>query len=458
MPTLTAGEIARATGGVLVAGNPSVPFTSFSTDTRSLRPGDFFFPLRGEKFDGHDFLHDARARGARGLVSHRDVEDLRLFDVAILVKDTTYALQELARHVRKSNNMTVVGITGTTGKTSTKDFTAALLGPRALKSEGNLNNLYGLPVSLLRVTGRETYAVLEMGMSTPGEIRRLCEIASPSVGVVTNVSPVHMETMKTLGNVARAKAELLEALPAGGLAVVNGDDPWVMRIARRFSGRILRYGYHGANRYRAGNVRILGAGGMTFTLMVGKTRYPARARIIGKHALANLLAAVAVADGLGVPIRTILGRMKRIRPVLLRGEVLRLRNGAIVLNDAYNSNPRAMEAAVEMLRMYPCRRRRILVAGDMLELGAKSRQYHLDAGRMVGRSRLSTLLTVGKQAVLFAQGARRAGFRGEIQSFDNAVQVGEFLKGYLANGDVVVIKGSRGIATERAISVLTGGV
>lgn len=457
MPTLTLQEIRDGTGGIILAGHPETPFSAFTIDSRAAAPGDFFFAIRGRSYDGHDFIRDAVARGARGLAAHRDMDEIRLFEAAIMVKDTTRALQDLARWLRARSGLTVIGITGTTGKTTTKDFVAALLGRCALKSEGNLNNQYGLPLSLLRYQPSHTHAVLEMGMSTRGEIRHLCEIAAPSVGVVTNISPVHLESLESIQNVAMAKAELIEALPTNGLAIVNGDDPLVLKIARRFRGRTITYGLKAGNRYRAANVRFLGARGMSFTLVAGSRRHATSARVIGRHSLANLLAAVAVADALGVPMDAILRRVKSLRPAGLRGEVLELPGGIVILNDAYNSNPRALQAAVEMLSEFPCRGRRVLVAGDMLELGKESRLYHLRAGRMIGKQQktISALVTVGPAAALFADGARREGFDGDVRSFRDAADAGTFLKGYLQRGDVVLIKGSRGIALERVIEGLT---
>lgn len=455
MPTLTLQQIQAGTGGIILSGRNDGAFTRFTIDSRAAGPGDFFFAIKGRSLDGHDFLSDAVSKGARGLAAHRDMDELRLFPAVIMVKDTTRALQDLASWVRRQSDVTVIGVTGTTGKTTTKDFIAALLGKHVLKSEGNLNNQYGLPLSLLRLQPKQSYAVLEMGMSTPGEIASLCQISAPSVGVVTNISPVHLETMGSIRNVALAKAELLDALPRDGLAVINGDDPWVVRMSRRFKGRILSYGFQEHNRYRAARVRFLGVRGMSFTLVVGSRRFLVTARVIGKHALANLLAAVAVADGLGVPIPTVLRRIPSVRPAGLRGEIVKLPNGALVLNDAYNSNPRALRAAVEMLAGFPCRGRRVLVAGDMLELGGQSRALHAQAGRFIGsQKKIAMLITVGPQATLLAEGARRASYRGEIQSFRNAGDAAAFLKTHAQRGDVILVKGSRGIALERAIEAL----
>lgn len=455
MPVLTLSDISAGTGGIILSGRDDQTFSTFSIDSRTVAPGAFFFAIKGRHYDGHDFLYDAIAKGARGLAAHRDMDELRIFPNVVMVKDTLKSLQELARWVRARSSTTVIGVTGTTGKTSTKDFIATLLGKNALKSEGNLNNQYGLPLSILKLKQGQTHAVLEMGMSTPGEIKRLCQIAQPNVGVVTNISPVHMQTMKTIDNVARAKAELIEALPKDGLAILNGDDPRVMKISKRFRGRKLTYGFGAGNRYRATRLRCLGTRGMKFTLTIGSRRATVTAHVLGRHSVSNLLAAVAVADAMGVPMKTIVRRLHSVRPAQLRGEVVKLPNGALLLNEAYNSNPRALEAAVETLVSFPCKGRRVLVAGDMLELGKRSRLMHLESGRQIGRQRgLHALITVGGEAAAFAEGARKMGFRGEMKSFRDASQTGEFLRNTLQPGDVVVVKGSRGVALEKIIDLL----
>ncbi|HZO08898.1 MAG TPA: UDP-N-acetylmuramoyl-tripeptide--D-alanyl-D-alanine ligase, partial [Myxococcota bacterium] len=408
---LSLQSVVEATGGRRVTGAAAQPIlTSVSIDSRTLEPGALFVAIRGPRFDGHDFLAEAHARGARAALVERDAPaplELPL----VRVPDTTQALADLARHVRRSAALPVVAVTGSVGKTTTKDMTAELLGARGpvLKTEGNLNNQYGLPLTLLRLEPRHTAAVLELGMSAAGEIRALTTLAEPDVAVITRIAPVHLEFFASLDAIADAKAEILEGLRPAGTAVLNGDDPHLRRVGERFAGRTVWFGRDrsfdvSAERWRGT------AFGMRFDLRVAGRSLDVALPLAGPHFVENFLAAAAAAHVLGISPETIADKALRLKPARHRGELLRLGQGVIVLDDCYNSSPMALEAAVVALGLVPGLRR-VAVVGDMLELGATGKALHREAGRALA-GRVDVLAGIGPLSREIVEGARAAGFTG----------------------------------------------
>src|ERR1700722_2395377 len=349
----------------------------YSIDSRTVGAGQLFFAVKGERLDGHDFVQQALEKGAVAAVVRADQLGRYANKARLLaVEDALVALQTLAKAVRKLWGKTLVGVTGSAGKTTTKEVIAHVLsaGFRVLKSEGNFNNHFGLPLMLLKLEPGYDVAVIEMGMSHAGEIRALATIANPEVGVVTNVAPVHLEFFDSLAGIARAKYELIESLPASGTAVLNSDDEYVSQFGRGFKGRVVTYGTRVIADVRAENIRPQGSAGSEFELVMGNVRERVKLALVGEHNILNALAAVAVAIEKGLKPAEAVAALATLAPSDKRGEVLQLGN-ITVINDCYNSNPKALHAMIDALAAMPAKRR-IVVAGEMLELGPAAEEMH----------------------------------------------------------------------------------
>lgn len=453
---LSAGEVARLVAGSVASGHPHAQVEGFSIDSRRVEPGQLFFAIVGPRHDGHHFVSQAIARGACGIVASSDVAvgtDVFLVRVA----DTTRALQDLAAAIRDRAGVQVVAITGSTGKTTTKDAAAAAIATRhrVLKSEGNLNNHYGLPLSLLRL-GDESVAVLEMGMSAPGEIARLCEIAKPDVSVLTNVGEAHLEFFGTVDAIGEAKGEIFVGLKAEGVAVVNADDPLVLEQAKKFSGRKIRFGLSDDADVR-GHVASASSAGVRFTVERGPDRVDVSSPLPGRHNVYNLLAGLAAASALDVPISIAARGLTELLPAHHRGERLELPGGVVVIDETYNSNPRALRAALDLLSTEPGRRH-VAVIGDMLELGEAAEELHRQAGRDAASRGVDVLIAVGGLADCVLEGAKDAGIKtARLDAVRSAEEAGALVRGLLREGDVVLFKGSRGVGLERAIEIARKG-
>jgi len=455
MADLRLDRIAALAGGAVLQGDPALRFRAFGIDSRTTTAGELFFAVIARR-DGHDFVAEAAARGAAGAVVSRDVAPPDGRFALLKVADTVAALQALAKGVLAERPRKVVGITGSVGKTTTKDFTAALLATRfdVLKSEGNFNNHLGLALSLLRLLPDQDAAVLEMGMSAPGEIRTLTAIAPPDVAVITNVHPVHLEFLKTLEAVAAAKAEILEGLKPGGTAVLNGDDPFTARIAPVWSGRAIRFGLAPGCDIRAENVQSRGYDGFEFDVIYGGERHGVRFPFLAETAILNLLAALGTARALELPWDGLRPAIEALRPASKRGRPYRLAQGIVLIDDSYNSNPRALEAALRSYGRLPARRR-IAVLGDMLELGEAAAAYHEQAGERVAREGWDILAAVGPLAARMTAGARRAGMdSAALHAFATSEEAAPAVRALLAEGDLVLVKGSRGIRTEIVVEAI----
>lgn len=451
--TLAIDDLLAATGGRLVAGRLDRPLTGVSIDSRTIAPGELFVAIAGPRFDGHDFLQQAGSRGAAAALVHRNIEGPEELPL-VRVPDTTRGLADLARHVRLQAAVPVVGVTGSTGKTTTKEMTAALLATRGpvLKTEGNLNNQYGLPLTLLRLRPEHTAAVLELGMAAPGELAALSGIARPGVAVITNVAPVHLEFFASLDEIARAKAEILEGLEPGGVAVLNADDPRVRRIGETWGGRVVWFG-----RERACDVSAEGwrgtAHGMRFDLRLGGATVDVALPLPGPHNMMNFLAAAAVARHLGIDAAAIAEVAPRLAAAPHRGQVLRLREGVTLIDDCYNSNPVAVEAAVTALAM-TAHARRVAFLGDMLELGPTGPELHAKVGESLAGS-VAVVVAVGRLAVGFLEGAQRRGVDASaLHSFPDAVAAAAGAAEIVRPGDAVLVKGSRGARMEPIVDAL----
>ncbi len=418
---------------------------TWSIDTRTLRTGDFFFALRGPNHDGHDHVAAAFAKGAvAAMVDHA------MAGPVVVTADTQRGLESLGRDARRKWGGTVVAVTGSAGKTSTKEIVAACLGAEmaVAKNEGNLNNHIGVPLSILRLPETAKAAVLEMGMNHGGEIRLLCGIAAPDIGVVTNVGYAHVENFDSIDGIAAAKRELIESLPPDGAAVLNADDPRVADFARSYAGRVVTYGTSEGADIRAVDIRH-DAESSTFTVSGEAVSLP----LPGRHAISNALAGIAVAAIFGIPVKRLVPVLKNLKPGKMRGERLTA-NGVLILNDCYNSNPDAARAMLDVLRDSPAKRR-IAVLGEMLELGRWTESLHRDVGNYAAEQGVSVLIGIRGAARHMVDAARQAGLpEGAAFFFDDPDEAGIAVRSIAEPGDVVLFKGSRGTRVERALEQL----
>ena len=422
----------------------------YSIDSRTIGAGELFFAVKGDRFDGHDFVTAALRNGAAAAVVRSDQLSQYADKKSLLaVDDTLTALQTLATAVRRVWGKPLIGVTGSAGKTTTKEAIAHVLAARfrVLKSEGNFNNHFGLPLMLLKLEPEHDVAVIEMGMSHAGEIRALGKIAQPEIGVVTNVAPVHLQFFDSIAGIARAKYELIESLPANGTAVLNADDEYVSQFGRDFRGKVVLYGTQPAASVRAENIQAKGTDGSEFDVVIGNSRAHARLPLVGSHNVHNALAAVAVGMERGLKLAEAADALATIAPPDKRGQVVQLGN-ITVINDCYNSNPKALDAMVDALVAMPARRR-IVVAGEMLELGAAGEELHRQAGRHMAEKRVDALVGVRGLAQAIVESASDAGVRAEFMATPEAA--GEWLAQETRDGDVVLLKASRGVKLEKAL-------
>jgi len=428
----------------------AVSARGYSIDSRSLNSGELFFAVKGERLDGHDYVSRALQNGAVAAVVRRD----RLRGYAdqsglLAVEDTLSALQSLATAVRKLWGKQLVGVTGSAGKTTTKEAISHVLSARyrIFKSQGNFNNHFGLPLMLLKLESEHDMAVIEMGMSHAGEIAALARIAEPDIGVVTNVAPVHLEFFNSIADIAKAKYELIESLPARGVAVLNADDEYVSQFGRDFRGKVVRYGTNASADVRAEDIKPLGSAGSEFDVVAGGCRVRVKLPLVGRHNVYNALAGFAVGLERKLSPTEAAEALSNLAPADKRGEVLQLGN-ITVINDCYNSNPKALDAMVDALAAMAAKRR-IVVAGEMLELGPAGEEMHRNSGRHMADKRIDAVLGVRGRAQAIVEAARSGGIQAEfVPSADDA---GEWLGRELRDGDVVLFKASRGVKLERAL-------
>jgi UDP-N-acetylmuramoyl-tripeptide--D-alanyl-D-alanine ligase len=452
MPRLTFSRIAEMTGGALVQGG-DVESTSVVIDSREVKPGAAFFAIKGERLDGHQFVEQA-LQTASGAVVSQVPANVDASKAIVKVDDTTVALKRLARAIRNEFPFTLVAITGSAGKTTTKEMIATLVATerRTFKSWGNFNNLIGNPLCIDNVPDDAQVVVSEMGMNHKGEIAQMAGNVRPDVGVYTNIGPVHIEFFGTVEKIAEAKRELLENVKDGGTIIVNNDNEHVVRISRGFAGRKVTYGIDHDAEYRAASVRERGLLGTTFTLKAeGETRN-FDFSLPGRHNLENLIAAIATARAIGVSWDGITRGVANVKPATHRGVVHQFQ-GATIYDDTYNSNPYAVASALQLLRQAEAKRR-IAVIGDMLELGERELDYHRETGAAIPKE-VDVVIGVGQRAKSLLEGARDAGFAPDrLHHFDNAQSAGEFLRGFIREGDLVLLKASRGVGLDRAVAML----
>jgi UDP-N-acetylmuramoyl-tripeptide--D-alanyl-D-alanine ligase len=461
----TITQVASYVGSRPGAGlDPVARVAGVSIDSRTLRAGELFIAIHGPRHDGHDHVAGALDSGAvAAMVAEAQLgrysdEVLRK---CIPVADTFKALARFATAVRETWGGKIAGVTGSVGKTTTKEILAALLGARLriLKSEGNFNNEYGLPLTLFKLDETHQAAVLEMGMSRRGELSRLAEIARPDVGVVTRVAPAHLEFFESVEEIALAKRELIEGLNGSeSVAVLNADDPLVAAFASHAPGRVLTYGIDTPADFRAEAIEDRGALGSAFDLIRGGKRLRMELALAGRHVIANALGALAAASVWGIDAQDSQIVLRGLRAPSMRGELVKLSNGAALINDSYNSSPAALQAMTSMLAATPGFRKRILAAGEMRELGETSAQLHRAAGEFAAKTgRVDWVIGVAGNGAQIVEGAIAAGVpEAQTKFFASSEQAANFLADFVKEGDLLLVKGSRGVKMELVVDALLG--
>ena len=471
---LTPEWIAQAIGGTLTGGGANTEVGEVVIDSRTVAAGDLFVAIRGPRFDGHDFVGDVIGRGAAAVIVHRADRKIgshvgdraettnsgqpgRPEAAVIAVDDTVRALQDLARAVRKGAGTRVIAITGSAGKTTTKEAIAAFLGRRmtVVKNKGNLNNHIGLPLSLMQVRQGPDVAVMELGMNHAGEISTLVAIADPDVRVWTNVGDAHLGFFASPDAIADAKAEILERASSSTVLVCNADDPRVMARAPRFAGRTITFGLANAADVRATSVEDHGLAGMKAGVTTPAGLVVLETPLLGRGNLSNVLAATAVAVDFGLPLDEVAEAAAAMRPADRRGAVRRLASGVIVVDDSYNSSPAALAKALEVIANDSGASRKIAVLGEMLELGEHSNRLHGDSGRVAARSGIDVLFAIGgAPAQTMAASAADAGLPS-VQYVSSSEEAAPLIARTVRPGDVVLVKGSRGIRTDLVVDAIT---
>jgi UDP-N-acetylmuramoyl-tripeptide--D-alanyl-D-alanine ligase len=456
---IAVADMLKATGGVWNDAPAGALFSGWSIDSRSARAGDIFFAITGDVQDGHAFVENAFAVGiAAAFVRHGFRRADGSVTGLIQCDDPLMALHDLASWSRDREELrVVVGITGSCGKTTTKDITAALLGAgySVGKNIGNLNNIWGQPLAMLRRPDNADLYVCEMGMSFPGELRRVARIARPDLAVYTNISPVHLVNFTSIDDIAEAKAEMLEALKPGGPVIANADDPQVMRIARRSGHPLITYSFGGEADVRALAWDDRGIDGLSFELEIRARKYAGTSPLPGLHNLANLLAGLAAGIALGLDPAAMLDRMGEIELSPLRSHIQEFAEGWTLYNDAYNSNPAALRSVLQTVAHSARFSRRFAVLGDMLELGPDERRAHHEMGQFIAPLGFDVLITIGSLSVDLARAAIAAGMPAErVSCAETAAEATELLAPKIARGDLVLVKGSRGKKLERIVEQL----
>jgi len=453
-------EVVEAVKGRLISGDGSTWLGTYSIDSRTLKPGDLFFAIQGNHHNGHQFVAEALRRGAKGAIISREVEPPRELRSAnlIMVSDTHKALKDLANHFRRKWKVVMVGITGSSGKTTTKEIAFDLMQGdyRVKKTPGNFNNLYGLPLGMLSLEEEDEVFVGEMGISEPGEMDKLIEISQPNVGVITNINPVHMEFFSSVKEIAEEKGKLLKSLRGDKVAIVNSDDPWTAKVFTLFKGRVISFGIKNSSDIMAKDIEWKGLEGETFTVVVNKgNEEKLFIPLVGLYNLYNALAAIAVAYYFKIPLTAIKERLARFKGMPMRSRVLRFKKGFTLIDDTYNSNPRALELVLDHFKTLATEGRKIVISGDMLELGAWSEEAHRGAGRLIGNGGIDLLIGVGNLSRKTIEEAQKEGMSpSSLVHFPDSAQVGPFLSPLIREKDLILVKGSRAMKMELIVDYL----
>ncbi|MBI2252718.1 MAG: UDP-N-acetylmuramoyl-tripeptide--D-alanyl-D-alanine ligase [Armatimonadetes bacterium] len=455
MLPLKVKEILESTSGKLIKGNKEEEIFNFSTDTRALKKGDFFIPLAGENFDGHNFIKDAVLKEAQGILFSREIEKKK-FNILIQVPDTKIALMRIAGFYRNKFSFTSIGVTGSNGKTTTKDLISHILKRKylVLKSQENFNNEIGISKTLLKLNPSYQIGVFELAMRAPGEIKELAKIIKPEIAVITNIGESHLEFMKSKKIIAKSKAEILESLPPNGLAVLPKEDYYFKFLSSFFKGKIISFGL------KSGNIKLIKFknlfwNGYKFKVEFKNEVFDIELPLLGKHNILNALAAIITAKTLGMENDEIRESLLSFKLSSKRMEKILLKNEIILINDAYNASPASMRSALAALASLRVKGRKIAILGDMKELGKIEKKAHLEIGKFVRRSKFNLLITVGLLGELIARGAKEAGFLNKnIFICKNKQEALNILLDKLKEKDLILIKGSRKMQLEEIADYL----
>ena len=463
-PIFSLEDVLRATAGILVSGKPENTFYGISTDSRLVNKGNLFVALKGDKFDGHDFMRTALDQGAAGvLVQDEGKISKTLADktiAVIKVADTLTALGDLAHEWRKRFFIPVIGLTGSSGKTTTKEMVAAIIGRKKniLKTEGNLNNLIGLPQTIFRLTKEHELVILEMGTNTRGEIKRLTQIAVPDIGLITNVGPAHLAGFGSIDVVMEEKNDLFLNMPSSGIAVINLDDKAVTNAAERWNGRRITFSMSPNADVTVKDVEKNGVKGVRFNLVVGGSTQKVEMKIAGLHHVYNAMAAAAAAFAVGIDQKTIAEGLAAFRPFSGRMEMIRLHNGAFLLDDSYNANPASVREALMTLKDLKIHHNGYVFLGDMLELGEEAGEMHRKIGMLIATIGVNALFLQGDFSATTAAGATEGGLSPQNIFFLSDTEKGiVYLKEHLKKGDWILVKGSRRMKMEKIVAQICDG-
>ena len=443
---LNTKDILEATGGKLVNGGSETIFPDVSTDTRKIEKYSLFIAVKGPNFDGHDFIGEAARKGAAGAIVSRDMPSPKPGFTVILVNDTVKALGAIAKFHRNRFDIPVIALTGSNGKTTTKEMLALILSSRykVLKNEGTENNFIGVPQTLLKLKESHEMAVIELGTNHPGEIGYLADIVEPNCGIILNAGPSHLEFFGSVENVRKEKLDLLKRIGEDGSAVVNGDDEILAITAKKMCGEVVTFGFNEDCDFVAENAQESDCG-INFAL---NDTYVVKLRMLGRHNVYNAMAAISAGSLYGIEIRTASKLLEDFTLPKLRMEYEKC-EGINFIFDCYNSNPASLKSAIGTLRDMQPYKRKVLVAGDMLELGAAGPELHRDIGRFAAKSKIDLFVSVGTLSGYILEGAQEEGIGGmSLLRFKNSVEAGKALKGILKEGDLVLVKGSRGMKME----------
>ena len=458
----TADRILEATQGTLLSGDPGCTFAGISIDSRSISPADCFVAIKGDVHDGHAFIPEVIAKGARGILIERErFADIQLpgpsapSTVCIGVQNTVSALGALAKDQRRKSAASVAAITGSNGKTSTRTMAAAVIAKRfqVLSPQGNFNNEIGLPLTLLRLNPSHEWVVLELGMNHPGEISRLGDICEPDIGLITNIGPAHLEGLGSLEGVMHAKGELLAKVKTGGRIILNADDPLTEKLARTTSSHLLLFGMSASADIRATDLSADPAG-LSFTLSIQKKKVPVTLHVPGDFMCLNALAAAAIGHTVGIPIQEIATALESFRPVKGRLNLHQTGAGLTIIDDTYNANPASVKAAVTTLTKMARSQAALVVLGDMLELGSASFELHREIGFFSAKAGVSQLYATGKFAGAVLEGARDGGMKTKDIFSGSKTGILQELLRVTKPGDWLLIKGSRGMRMETLVKDL----
>jgi UDP-N-acetylmuramoyl-tripeptide--D-alanyl-D-alanine ligase len=464
-PRFSTDDVLKATGGSLVRPGRSALFDGVSTDTRTIAAASLFVPLAGARFDGHDYIGQAAGAGAAGVLIQRGRESLLEKTAGeatvICVEDTLTALGDLARSWRARFPIPVIAVTGSSGKTTTKEMAAAILGreKRLLKNEGNLNNLVGLPLTLFQLNEAHEVAVLEMGTNRRGEISRLTEIAGPTVGVITNVGPAHLEGLKSLETIRKEKGDLFRVMNNKGTAIINLDDEALAPWAQKWKGKKITFAIQADADVTASRIAHEGEKGTIFKLLMDGASREILLPVLGFHNVSNALAAAAASSAAGATFDAICQGLMAFKPVGGRMEVYRLKNGGTLIDDTYNANPASVAVALKTLQGLKGECRSTVILGDMLELGGEAEKYHEEIGRNLADTGVSKAYLRGDFAKTTAKGAMKRGMKSDQVLVDlNTEETVAHLKACLKAGDWVLVKGSRKMKMEEIVQAILGAI